>query len=232
MKIPFSIEYRPQIESGEYKVETELGNPAIVMDWEWNNNGEKCLAVKIPGHGKDSGLLYNYNGKKAGFFPEEGGDLLIVTPEPELTEFEKALESFYNHHLQVCTYDNQGTVEDSLHDGASKLLSIARKQLQPEIDAEIEKAYKTADEVMYRKGKEDGIVEARNDITARIVALKQAKDRAEEALKDLPRWKRDDSIEAEQHITVGKNGERFHYKGHSLLISDLTKLPGFKEDEK
>lgn len=52
------------------------------------------------------------------------------------------------------------------------------------------------------------------------------------ALKDLPRWRRDDSIEAEQYITVYKNGSRFHYKGHSLLISDLTKLPGFKEDEK
>lgn len=52
----------------------------------------------------------------------------------------------------------------------------------------------------------------------------------EELLKELPRWERDDSIEAEQYITVGKNGERFHYKGHSLLISDLVKLPGFKED--
>ena len=33
-KIPFDIKYRPQIESGEYKVETRDGKPVRIICWD------------------------------------------------------------------------------------------------------------------------------------------------------------------------------------------------------
>ena len=47
---------------------------------------------------------------------------------------------------------------------ADDLLSIARKQLQPEIDAEIDKAYKNHDDVVYHKGYDKGKYDARKEI--------------------------------------------------------------------
>lgn len=94
MKIPFDIKFRPQIESGEYKVETEAGFPAKVMDWDYNNKTcGKCIAIKVIEGDGDHGLLYTHKGKRASIFPvEEGSDLFIVIPDTELTEFEKHLK--------------------------------------------------------------------------------------------------------------------------------------------
>lgn len=128
-KIQFDIKFRPQIESGEYKVETQNGCIARIICWDRKDNNYPIVALFEEGKsGKECLLSYTQNGQHVKGI-SNGSDLVIITPEPELTEFEKELESFYNHHLQVCTYDNQGTVEDSLHDGASKLLAIARKEL-------------------------------------------------------------------------------------------------------
>lgn len=159
-KINFDVKYRPQIESGEYKVETELGNPALVMDWDWNYNGEKCLAVKIPGNGKDVGLLYDYKGKRVSIFPpEEGSGLVLVTPEPELTEFEKAVKD-------LCWKVGMGEVvhkDDIIKKTASKLLDLARNQLQIEglvTMGHLNKACETE----YQSGLADGKNEALNDL--------------------------------------------------------------------
>jgi len=107
-----------------------------------------------------------------------------------------------------------------LKEKAAGLLTLAREQLQPEIDAEIEKAYKTADEVQYRKGFKDGKVEV---------------------LKDLPRWRiweNGASGNTDGHpiaLVSGAGGIRFvsilGISGEKyILLSDLKKLPGFKED--
>ena len=101
--------------------------------------------------------------------------------------------------MQVCSYDNQGTVEDGLYDEASKLLALARKELESEIKAE--------------------------------------------ALKDLPRWKKWGNGACGNGMGIpiaivkrglggyklvdalGIQGEKY------IMLSDLEKLPGFKEDE-
>lgn len=83
-RLKFDIKFRTQIESGEYKLETESGNPAFVMDWDWNWDGEKCVAVKVPGPGRDNALLYHFNGERASIFPSEKSPaLFIITPEQE-----------------------------------------------------------------------------------------------------------------------------------------------------
>jgi hypothetical protein len=295
MKIPFDIKFRPQIESGEYKVETRDGRKARIIHWDLNCTSPIVAVmdehIDLPGEIVD---VFSVSGMAFDDL-ESPSDLFIVTPEPELsefekrirfiidevvdgryntnniedvkgiakgllelardqfikdgyviekkafheavekvapdvmkevsenvdktneelTEFERELESFYNHHLQVCTYDNQGTVEDSLHDGASKLLALARKELCDQIVDHTKEAYEN--------GRAD-------------------------ALKDLPMWKkiRDNGcIDADggtytdclcllkrgwyQVVTSGtKVGRESRY----LSIRDLEKLPGFKEDEK
>lgn len=123
MKIPFDIKYRPQIESGEYKLETELGNPAFVMDWDWNNNGEKCLAIKVPGQGKDSAFLYTYEGKRASTFPpEEGSDLFLITPEPEPTDWQRLISGcLQKYGLLDC-----GAADRIAKECSEELLFLAR----------------------------------------------------------------------------------------------------------
>ena len=135
MRKQFDIKFRPQIESGEFKVETRDGRRARIICWDRIDKHYPIIAL-APNEGGEDSYEYTNNGRYFQDGEQTEDDLFIVTPEEELTEFEKELESFYNHHLQVCSYDNQGTVEDSLHDGASKLLALARKELEPEIKAE------------------------------------------------------------------------------------------------
>ena len=128
-----------------------------------------------------------------------------------LTEFET--------HLKWLI-ENGGSGIEHVKVGANELLAIAKKELQPEIDAEIEKAYNTQDNVVFHKGWEHGRADA---------------------LKDLPRWRRWENGacgNSDNHpiaivkrgfsyvlvTTLGVQGE------HYIMLSDLEKLPGFKED--
>lgn len=46
MIIPFNIKYRPQIESGEYKVRTASGKPARIVCWDFKTQlGDPILAL-------------------------------------------------------------------------------------------------------------------------------------------------------------------------------------------
>jgi len=130
-KIPFNIKFKPQVESGEYKVETRCGSPARVVCWDANSCTPVIFLVTEHDGLDDKDKEYPYSCNEFGrAFPfETETDLFIITPDPELSEFEKELESFYNHHLLVCSHDNQGTVEDSLHNWADKLLTIAKEEL-------------------------------------------------------------------------------------------------------
>lgn len=89
MKIPFDVKFRPQIESGEYKVILDCGVEAEILAWD--KLGEYpivCMAKKegaIPFRTDNSGIAYHY--------PEGSNysDLYIITPDPELSEFEERI---------------------------------------------------------------------------------------------------------------------------------------------
>lgn len=82
MKIPFDIKFKPQIESGEYKVILDCGVEAEILAWD--KPGEYpivCMAKKegaIPFRTDNNGIAYHY--------PEGSNysNLFIITPEPEL----------------------------------------------------------------------------------------------------------------------------------------------------
>lgn len=205
MKIPFDIKYRPQIESGEYKVETRSGKTARIICWD--RIGTQ-LVVLI---GKDEDVLtYNPDGT-TGQQMQLPSDLFIVTPEEELAEFENAFVRF----LSMSQGEPPKGIEGFAKEHSKELLALAKKELQPEIDAEIEKAYRTQDDVVFRKGWKQGRADA---------------------LRDLPRWKpaaraydgdRLPRIDWLLKRLVAKFEEGIFY----LDMNDLYKLPGFNEEE-
>ena len=128
MKIPFDIKYRPQIESGEYKVETRDGRPARIICWDREDSkypiifldkyfslSEPCFSCTISGHANISG--------------ESQTDLFLITPEPELSEFElKVHEILYSDKPEYSASD-----PESWKHAASELLSIAKKELEKDL---------------------------------------------------------------------------------------------------
>ena len=90
-KIPFDVKFKPQIESGEYKVEIGCDNPwpARIVCWDFDGNN-LIVAVRNP-NDREEGLIYSIDGKHKAVCPKIDSDLFLITPEPEMSEFEKAL---------------------------------------------------------------------------------------------------------------------------------------------
>lgn len=208
MKIPFDIKFRPQIESGEYKLETECGHPVSIMDWEWiDRNENKCLAVKVlMDEGYNIGYLFDYDGKRHSIFPSDSdSDLFIITPEPELSEFEiKVQEILYADKPEYSACD-----QESWERASSELLELARKEIVKEIK-----------EDLYT----NKVNNAFGSKTTSVLqdAFNQVKSNA---LKDLPRWNNSRWIYEDGWLLDGF----LYYKNHSIPLKDLEKLPGFNE---
>ena len=77
-----------------------------------------------------------------------------------LTEFEQEVSDM----VEYCKENGEHVALDYAKRRAKTLLAIAREQFKPEIDAEIEKAYKTQDVVVFRKGWEQGKEEVFKDL--------------------------------------------------------------------
>lgn len=241
-KIPFDIKYRPQIESGEYKIiylsyTTEEEYPARIICWDRHNEHPIVALVSNSG---------GY--ERVQMFQEEGidnnnphlGTLFIVTPEEELSEFEKAVgleifdEPFGEEHIKV------------IKEESAKLLAIARNEIIKSGYAIIEgEHYLEEGRKNYERGKAEALKDlqenlANNDIYSvpewmREVLLMAKENGKKEALKDLPRWKpaaraytgdRLPRIDWLLKRLVAKFEEGIFY----LDMNDLYKLPGFKED--
>ena len=225
MKIQFDIKYRPQIESGEYKVETRDGRPARIICWD--------IEYYYPQY-KIGALIKNDEGEDFFFLTEKGyfcikesgecdsnNDLLIVTPEEELTEFEQELVNFFNEGNTILPDKdgvyNKRDCEEFLHKSASKLLAIARDEL---VDEFVQREDEIEHDAWYR-------------------GYNQGKA---EVLKNLPRWRKWGNGAAgnsDGHpiaLSFGAGGIRFvsvlGTTGEKyIMLDDLKKLPGFKEDE-
>ena len=171
-KIAFNIKYRPQIESGEYKVVTKDNKNVRIISWDMHTgSGDKIVAL-VTGQGGEfeRNRTYHLDGRCCSS-QHDSTSLFILTDEPELTEFEEELIKIMKEEGSLIGADTskytQGDIA-AMHSYSERLLALARKQLQSEIDAEIDKAYKNSDAVQYMRGKED-------------------------ALKDMPHWRHIDN---------------------------------------
>lgn len=129
----------------------------------------------------------------------EGNKVIIekIQKEENLTEFEKAIYQYICIIVNACDGNIYGDKElkPIVKVIAKELFDLARKELQPEFEAELDKAYKCADKVQYENGKKD-------------------------ALKSLPKWRRD----CFHNITSVVDG-RLYYNGYYIDINELEKLP-------
>lgn len=115
---------------------------------EENNGGEFLLTCRKDGRSDNYDTQY---------------DLFFADEEEELTEFEKmlryVLECYSGHE-----FASESEIE-TLKLNAKSLLDLARKELKPEFDKEIDKMLAETDKIVYQKGRQD-------------------------ALKDFPKWKK------------------------------------------
>lgn len=229
MKIPFSIKYRDKIESGEYKVETGDGRSVRIISWDkkvFGGRTEIVALVPTPEGNTETVQLYCPDGTLIASSWNEKFKLFIVTPEPEMSELE----------LAIAKYRPPTDSKDTIQKIATELLDLAKSQLlqsgelltqehheklmetlNKAHEEELEKAYKNADEVQYRKGRED-------------------------ALKDLPMWR---NVEADKRYVgcvtryMDVNGD-WNYCMSSGKLSDdcqyisiaaLEKLPKQEDHE-
>lgn len=135
MRIPFNVKYRPQIESGEYKVETKGGESVHILSFEALGPYPICYQV---GNGMDidfpprPDVYFAHNNGECSYSPNS---LFIVTPEEELTEFEKCLADLVSFSIRA-GLPNDGDYEAVLTSESirfakmysEKLLTIAREQ--------------------------------------------------------------------------------------------------------
>ena len=202
-KIPFNIEFKPQIESGEYKVETRDGRKARIIHWDLNCTSPIVAVmdehIDLPGEIVD---IFSVSGRAFDDL-ESPSDLFIITPEPELTEFEKKLSDVIGYAISLSIAEPKKPISEFVKEYSAELLALARKEL-------VEEQY-TSDPRktdLYKLGKA-------------------------EALKDLPRWSPNDIYPELNDVVTGSIGTNDHFfihRGRIIHIESLEKLPGFKED--
>lgn len=235
MKIPFDIKHKDKILSGEYLVKTEKGEPVTIMDWEWHLRNRTLLAVKISTKIGDACELYTPDGRRDVIISiEDGSNLVLITPET-LTPFESWLCEILSHAVN---YKFHMTEEEAIEDAkklAPELLSLAQKELRPELNDEID--------AMYRRGG----FETLKDIAYRLFPMKNidSLDALEAAVKEnnvgcyckgvketkemMPTWEHE---LPKGHTAINLSIEEYdyiHYKGNWLKIENLKKLPGYEE---
>lgn len=215
MKIPFDIKYRPQIESGEYKLETECGHPVSIMDWEWiDRNEKKCLAVKVlMEEGFNIGYIFDYDGKRHSIFPSDSdSDLFIITPELEFTDWETFISGcLQKHGLLDC-----GAADRIAKECSAELLDLARKEI---MDGWSRGLHDTQD------------ISGKAYIDGHLLGFEQGKA---DALKCLPRWEKCSGYMINYGsgpcLIFNGNSKYLMIDGYQIKLDELFKLPGFKED--
>lgn len=117
MKIPFDIKYRPEVESGEYKVINDNGCPIDVIKWDAEFGGYPVVCLCC-------GMAYNYS-RNGRCLDTDCSNIWIVTPDPEPSEFEECfIKEIEEVHGAVVPLD-KGAIRSS----CDKLLEIAKKEV-------------------------------------------------------------------------------------------------------
>lgn len=223
MRIPFDVKFRPQIESGEYKVETRDGKPTRIVCWDLKGNEDFFILALVEKNEKEVSYCYPATGCcKAACDPEGKDDLFLITPEPEFSEFEKGYMRIV-HKMKPEDFNDEGL--KIAKEEAAELLELARKELLSE-KMLIKQTYNPEIHEAHELGRNEGIM------------LGKA-----EALKDLPRWRKWENGACGNGrgipiaiVKRGLNGyelvDALGIQGEQyIMLSDLEKLPGFKEDE-
>lgn len=198
------------------KVVTRRGNPVRIICTD-RKHGEDTLPIVFLEESPDSigefllscradGTCDNYDTPYDLFFADE---------EEELTEFEKKLEEIIGYAVSESVVEPTKLTIEFVREWSSQLLDLARKELQPEFDKELEKAYKTQDDVVYRNGYAQG-----------------KQDALKAPLESLPKWKKaTEDKDFDRHILLFENEDRvvlsteLYEDEYYIELDDLKILP-------
>ena len=248
-KIPFDIKYRPQIESGKYKVETRNGLSVRIICWD-RKHGHPIVGLAYE---KATGCESYVNAYADGTTSANeklkfSDDLFIVTPDEEWGEFETRL-------LDWLSDDTSGEIpmermKELVRNRAAELLSLAREQFIKDGYVIEKKAFHDAVDKIDDKHKAEMSVEyslhckVENGTRHAVINWNEFQKVAQhfidcgkaEAMKDLPRWRIELSeMELAAYGIIGggvasQENPRVYLNGRSIDLYSLKKLPGFKED--
>ena len=177
-------------------------------------------------------------------------DLFLITPDPELTEFELSIVNTIENELHHTSDDGSVSFGVSVDNEtakvlAKKLFDIARKELVKQGYVIEKKAFHDAVEKIDDKNKAEMSIQyslhckVENGTRHAVMNWESFQKLAQhfidlgkaEALKDLPRWEPNQVSYSEEPILC--NGNTILNLGWvHIHIDQMKKLPGFKEDEK
>ena len=230
-KRPFDIKFKPQIESGEYKVETKDGRPVEIVKWDLRSPHGSAPILAIIYGDYDCNRTYS----DEGYSTIDSDRLFIVTPEEEMTEWQRFVSAcLQKHGLLDCS-----AADRIAKNCSTELLDLARKELGNDTPSIIHAQSFNAG---LKHGKQESLKDlqenlANNDIYRvpewlREVLLMVKENGKKEALNDLPRWKKAAASFGNYSVAPTETGALcLLIDGHYIMISDLKKLPGFKENE-
>lgn len=129
-KIPFSIAYRPQVESGEYRVVTREDRPVEIRIWDLKGDFPIVGVYYDAKNNRETAVQVTAEGRCSVTPGEEYcDDFFINIGTPELTEFEQTLFSILDEAEDRITSKNQDFVKKV----SAELLSVARKELEKDL---------------------------------------------------------------------------------------------------
>lgn len=127
-KIPFSIDKWPEIEAGKYEVVTRLDTPVKIFCYD--ARGKYPIAGLVRGEETDCPQSWRIDGSFDGR-NESSLDLFLITPEPELSEFEVKLWEIMKAEDSPVGPREKFTNDDkrAFHEYSAELLELAKKEL-------------------------------------------------------------------------------------------------------
>lgn len=210
----FSLEKYLENPSRKVVTRDERDVRIICTDRKTSNSTNVIGLAKNP-YDVEQLLVCNTDGQDV--YKENQNDLFFADDD-ELTEFENKLFSVISEIWQNYLLGREIDIAETVKEYSPELLDLARKELQPEIDKELDKAYKTQDIVVFCNGYAQG-----------------KQDTLKVAFGTLPKWKKaTENKEFDKHILLFQDEESIVltteiYKGEYYIEEDdLKTLP--KED--
>ena len=208
MKTAFNIKYRPEIEAGKFKVVTADDRPVTIL--RWNMKGSypilACTMVKQCNWEGDESwdeerpFAYDKDGNAAGTVPAQKLELYLISEEPEMTEFEEAVQEL----IYRVIHKTYGTTKEE----AQKLFVIASKKVEKDCGSVFRPGWFIDD---MKEAKREG----QEELLEEMPRWKTAEDSQK---ADEIKWLviREKKVFASPYLMKGDN---------YLLIDDLAKLP-------
>ena len=236
MKVPFTLD--AWLKDKSQKVETRSGKNVRIICWD--KIGAPIVA--LVGDADDI-VTYNRDGT-TGQQMQLPSDLFLITPEPELSEFEKKLSDVVGYAISSSVAEPKKPTSEFVKEYAAELLAIAKKEIMDgwsnglyDTQDQSGKAYSDGYKLGLEEGKSEALKGIEQDPESSYAFKRGVEYGKEEALKNLPRWKtlKDPDDVSRTVVYVGTNmiGEKTLYvRNKCISVNKLKILPGFKEDEK